>query len=58
MLADGPATREALVTKVYTNLAEGLVRAAAESVLAHLVKLEAEGRVRRLSGEAGEWAPA
>ena len=58
VLANGPATREALVTKVYANLAEGLVRAAAESVLAHLVKLEAEGRVRRLSGEAGEWAPA
>ena len=55
VLAAGPATREAVVAKVYVGLAEGLRRAAAESVLAHLVKLEAEGRVRRLPGEGGEW---
>ena len=58
VLAAGPATREAVVAKVYAGLAEGLVRAAAESVLAHLVKLEAEGRVRRLPGEEGEWEAA
>ena len=57
-LAGGAATREAVVARVYSGLAEGLVRAAGESVLAHLVKLEAEGRVRRLPGEEGEWEAA
>lgn len=57
-LAGGAASREAVVAKVYADLAEGLVRAAGESVLAHLVKLEAEGRVRRCPGESGEWEAA
>jgi len=57
-LAAGPATREMVVAKVYVGLEEGLVRAAGESVLAHLVKLEAEGRVRRLPGARGEWEAA
>ena len=54
-LAGGSATREAVVAKVYPDLAEGLLRAAGESVLAHLVKLEAEGRVRRHPAESGRW---
>ena len=58
VLAAGPATREAVVAKVYVGLADGLARAAAESVLAHLVKLEAEGRARRLPGAGGEWEAA
>ena len=57
-LAGGAATREAVVAQVYAGLADGLVRAAGESVLAHLVKLEAEGRVRRRPGEGGEWEAA
>ena len=57
-LAGGAATREAVVAQVYAGLAEGLVRAAGESVLAHLVKLEAEGRVRRRPGASGEWEAA
>ena len=57
-LGGGAATREAVVAKVYADLAEGLVRAAGESVLAHLVKLEAEGRVRRRPERHGEWEPA
>ena len=57
-LAAGPATREAVVATVYVGLEEGLVRAAGESVLAHLVKLEAEGRVRRSPGGGAEWEAA
>ena len=57
-VADGAATREAVVAEVYAELAEDLLPAAAESVLAHLVKLEAEGRVRRRPGARGEWESA
>jgi glyoxylase-like metal-dependent hydrolase (beta-lactamase superfamily II) len=49
-LADGPATREAVVGRLYSGIATQLVPAAAENVLAHLVKLQEEGRVT-YSGE-------
>jgi glyoxylase-like metal-dependent hydrolase (beta-lactamase superfamily II) len=44
-LADGPATRDAIVGRLYSGLAAQLVPAATENVLAHLVKLQEEGRV-------------
>jgi len=43
----GLATVDALVTGIYRGLAPALVPMARESVLAHLIKLEDEGRVRR-----------
>lgn len=52
-LDDGLATVEAITDRIYTGLAPALTPMARESVLAHLVKLEAEGRARR--GE-GRWS--
>lgn len=52
-LADGLATVEAITERIYTNLAPALTPMARESVLAHLVKLAAEGRALR--GE-GRWS--
>lgn len=49
--AAGRATAEALVPPVYGPLDPRLVRAAGRSLLAHLIKLEAEGAVAR-DGEA------
>ena len=46
VLRDGPTNAQSLVDKVYAGLGEELKPVAAESVLAHLIKLEAEGRVR------------
>ena len=43
-LGHGPTTPEEIVRRVYENLAPNLLAAAADSVLAHLVKLQAEGR--------------
>jgi glyoxylase-like metal-dependent hydrolase (beta-lactamase superfamily II) len=43
----GEATIESITTKIYPALVEALVPMARESVLAHLQKLEDEGRVRR-----------
>ena len=43
----GLSTVEALVGQIYRGLAPALVPMARESVLAHLIKLEDEGRVRR-----------
>ena len=43
-LGDGASTPEEIVGRVYTNLAPNLLPAAADSVLAHLVKLHDEGR--------------
>lgn len=53
-LGRGHATRAAIVRVVYPGLAAALRRAAEESVLAHLRKLEAEGAVRRRDGA---WEP-
>jgi len=44
-LNDGPRTIPEIVTIVYDSLVEELKSAAAESVTAHLIKLEREGRV-------------
>jgi glyoxylase-like metal-dependent hydrolase (beta-lactamase superfamily II) len=46
-LRRGDTTPEAIVRRVYRNLNETMQRLAAESVLAHLVKLEREARARR-----------
>jgi glyoxylase-like metal-dependent hydrolase (beta-lactamase superfamily II) len=43
-LRGGATTPEAIVERVYQSLRPGLVRAAQESVLAHLIKLQREGR--------------
>ncbi len=53
-LREGHTTREAIVGVVYPHLAVELQGAAGESVLAHLVKLEEEGAVRR---HAEAWEP-
>lgn len=58
-LVDGCRTVDDIVARVYENLSPELLAPAAESVLAHLVKLEDENRARR-SGET-DWelvAPA
>lgn len=46
-LADGPRTPEDLVPDIYRGYPEELHPLAARSVLAHLLKLEGEGRVER-----------
>ena len=46
-LRGGRSTQAAIVRAVYPDLADELLGAAGESVLAHLRKLEAEGAVRR-----------
>ena len=43
-LAAGPLTVDQLVERIYTGLHPSVVRAAADSVLAHLIKLREEGR--------------
>lgn len=54
-LGNGPATPRQVAAIVYADLDEALMSAAGESVLAHLRKLRAEGRVRRC-GEAPDEA--
>jgi glyoxylase-like metal-dependent hydrolase (beta-lactamase superfamily II) len=51
LLRDGESSPEAMVARVYRGLKETLVPMARESVLAHLLKLEREGRAGR-SGDA------
>jgi hypothetical protein len=51
-LMKAPATTAALRDKLYAQVNERLQRAAERNVLAHLLKLEAEGKVRR---EAELW---
>jgi glyoxylase-like metal-dependent hydrolase (beta-lactamase superfamily II) len=46
-LEAGPAKADALVSAIYGGLQKELVPMARESVMAHLLKLEAEGRVHR-----------
>jgi glyoxylase-like metal-dependent hydrolase (beta-lactamase superfamily II) len=46
-LAEGPRTPEELVPSIYGEYPQELYPLAARSVLAHLLKLEAEGRVER-----------
>jgi glyoxylase-like metal-dependent hydrolase (beta-lactamase superfamily II) len=47
-LASGARDPAAIVARVYVGLVPALVGAAEESVTAHLLKLESEGRVRRV----------
>jgi glyoxylase-like metal-dependent hydrolase (beta-lactamase superfamily II) len=44
-LADGSATADAMVAKLYRGLSDRMRQLASETVLAHLLKLEAERRV-------------
>ena len=48
--ADGPASVEALVPRLYSPIDPRLLPAAGRSLLAHLLKLEAEGAARCLDG--------
>jgi glyoxylase-like metal-dependent hydrolase (beta-lactamase superfamily II) len=50
-LRAGDATAEAIVARVYAGLPAPLADAARESVTAHLVKLQREGRVRRVGDD-------
>ena len=56
-LRSGPTSVDALVQRIYTNLHPTVVRAAADSVLAHLIKLRDEGRVVEQDGEWREVEP-
>ena len=51
-LAAGGDTVGEIVDRIYTGLHPAVVRAAADSVLAHLIKLRDEGRVVE---EDGRW---
>jgi glyoxylase-like metal-dependent hydrolase (beta-lactamase superfamily II) len=53
-LSEGPQTPEDLVRLIYEAYPAHLHQAAARSVLAHLIKLEREGRVVRLPTTAGD----
>lgn len=55
-LAEGPRTIADIVEKVYAGYPKEVHGLAARSVLAHLLKLEHEGRAERTGpGEAGPW---
>jgi ribonuclease/clavin/mitogillin len=47
LLREGESTPDVMVRRMYRGLKETLMPMARESVLAHLLKLEGEGRVRR-----------
>jgi glyoxylase-like metal-dependent hydrolase (beta-lactamase superfamily II) len=51
-LRSGATSIDAVVQRIYTNLHPTVVRAAADSVLAHLIKLRDEGR---LVEQDGQW---
>lgn len=50
-LAEGLAAVDAITARIYTTLAPALAPMARESVLAHLIKLEGEGRARRAGAQ-------
>jgi glyoxylase-like metal-dependent hydrolase (beta-lactamase superfamily II) len=52
VLSAGPASTAAIVSRVYAGLSPALVPAATESTLAHLFKLQEEGRIVE---HAGVW---
>jgi glyoxylase-like metal-dependent hydrolase (beta-lactamase superfamily II) len=54
VLGKGPASVGDIVRRVYQSLQPELEKAAAENVLAHLLKLRADGRAKELDG--GEWS--
>jgi glyoxylase-like metal-dependent hydrolase (beta-lactamase superfamily II) len=56
-LADGPTTIDHMVATIYAGYPEEVRPLAARSVLAHLLKLESEGRAeRRGTGDAATWS--
>ena len=59
-LATAPASSPTLVEALYPDLDPGLRRAAERSVLAHLLKLHSEAKVRRVEGDeaAAVWQSA
>lgn len=54
ILSEGPATIDDIVAELYPTLRQELIGAAADSVLAHLMKLEKESRVVR---DEDRWRP-
>lgn len=50
-IRDGAITPEAIVPRIYGDLSPALLAAAADSVLAHLVKLQEEGRAEVSDGK-------
>jgi len=50
-LADGAGTATAIAARIYDTLPDTLRRVAEESVLAHLLKLEEDGRAGRAEGD-------
>ncbi|MGH7639660.1 MAG: MBL fold metallo-hydrolase [Candidatus Dormibacteria bacterium] len=54
LLRSGPATAAALVPTIYRDYPEEVLGLAQRTVLAHLIKLEQEGRVGRLAADPGE----
>jgi len=55
-LSQGPSRIDALVERIYVDVDRALHPAAAQSLFAHLLALEAEGKVRRVSGgETTSW---
>lgn len=58
LLKQGPRTAEALAQEIYGPTAPpGVMEVARRTVIGHLVKLEREGRVRRMAGRADLFAP-
>jgi glyoxylase-like metal-dependent hydrolase (beta-lactamase superfamily II) len=56
-LEGGPATAEEIARRVYGELPSALVSASADSVLAHLTKLQEEGRAMPVATPSAETAP-
>ena len=50
LLGHEPSSAHDIAADIYRGVAEALLRAAADSVLAHLVKLEEDGRAERVGG--------
>ncbi len=56
LLAAGTSTVDGLTAKIYPSISADLLAMARESVLAHLMKLELEGRASARDGDAGSIA--
>jgi glyoxylase-like metal-dependent hydrolase (beta-lactamase superfamily II) len=56
-LATGPRELAALIAAVYADTPQALWPLAERSLLAHLEKLEHEGRARRVDGSDRRWSP-
>lgn len=55
---NGAVHRDVLLARVYTQLPAPLVKVAARTLLAHLLKLERENRVRRVDEDHWEFSDA